>query len=97
MLRALGMQPAAIRALIGAEAGTAALAGCAVGVPVGLVMAFHRINVLRPLSVPNPPYPVDPGSLGPVLASVPGAAILATLAASAPVNRLNAMELLRDD
>ena len=96
-LRALGMQPAAIRALIGAEAATAAIAGCAIGVPVGLVMAFYLINVLRPLFVLNPPYLVDVGSSGLVLASVLGAALLATLGASALVNRLNAMELLRDD
>ena len=96
-LRALGMQPTAIRTLIGAEAGTAAIAGCVVGVPVGLVMAFYLINVLRPLFVLNPPYLVPPGSLGVVLASVLIAAAVAAVAASALVNRLDATELLRDD
>ena len=96
-LRALGMQPAAIRALIGAEAGTAALAGCVVGVPVGLAMAFYLINVLRPLFVLNPPYLVPPATLGLVLANVLVAAAVAAVAASALVNRLDATELLRDD
>ena len=96
-LRALGMQPTAIRTLIGAEAGTAAIAGCVVGVPVGLVMAFYLINVLRPLFVLNPPYLIPPGSLGLVLASVLIAAAVAAVAASALVNRLDATELLRDD
>ena len=96
-LRALGMRQAAIRVLIGAEAGVAAIAGCAVGVPVGLIMAFYLINVLRPLFVLSPPYLVDAGSVGLVLASVLVAAAMATLGASALVNRLNAMELLRDD
>ena len=96
-LRALGMQPAAIRALIGAEAGTAAIAGCAIGIPVGLVMAYYLINVLRPLFVLNPPYLVAPGPLALVLASVLVAAAGAAWAASALVNRLDATELLRDD
>ena len=96
-LRALGMQPRAIRSLIGAEAGTAAIAGCVVGVPVGLVMAFYLTRVLRPLFVLNPPYLIPPGSLGLVLASVLIAAAVAAVAASALVNRLDATELLRDD
>ena len=88
-LRALGMQPAAIRILIGAEAGTEALAGCVVDVPVGPVMAHYLTRVL------NPPYLVDVTSLGLVLASV--LAAVAADAASALVNRLDATELLRDD
>ena len=96
-LRALGMQPAAIRSLIGAEAATAALAGCLVGVPVGLIMAYYLINVLRPLFVLNPPYLVPAVTLGLVVASVLVAAMVAALAASVLVNRLDATELLRDD
>ncbi len=96
-LRALGMQHTAIQTLIMAEAGTAALAGCAIGIPVGLAMAFYLINVLRPLFVLNPPFLVSPGSLALVVGSVLAAAGFAALAASALVNRLNATELLRDD
>jgi Mg/Co/Ni transporter MgtE len=50
------MQPRSIRTLIGAEAGTAAAAGCCIGIAVGLVMAFYFINVLRPLFLLDPPY-----------------------------------------
>ena len=96
-LRALGMQPTAIRALIAAEAGTAALAGCGIGVPVGLVMAYYLINVLRPLFVLNPPYIVPVGSLGLVVGSILVAAAVTSLAASSMVNRLHATELLRDE
>ena len=84
-LRALGMQPAAIRTEIAAEAETAAMAGYAVGVPVGLVMASYLTRVLRPLFVLNPPFLVDIGSIGLVLASVLAAAVLPTFAASALV------------
>jgi putative ABC transport system permease protein len=96
-LRALGLHPAAIRGLIGAEAGTATLAGCAIGAPVGLIMAVYFINVLRPLFVLDPAYHLNLGSIAVIVVSVLGAALIAALAASALVNRLNAMELLRDD
>ena len=96
-LRALGMAPAAIRSLIAAEAGTAALAGCAIGVPIGLGMGWYLINVLRPLFVLNPPYIVPLGSLGMVVGSVLLAAAVTSLAASSLVNRLRATELLRDE
>ena len=96
-LRAQGMQPRAIRTLIGAEAGTAAVAGCAIGVPVGLVMAYYLINVLRPLFVLDPPYLVPLGSLSMIVGSVLVAALATSVAASSYVNQLRATELLRDD
>ena len=96
-LRALGMQPTAIRSLIAAEAGTAALAGCAIGVPVGLLMAYYLVNVLRPLFVLDPPYLVPFGSLGLVAASILAATAVTSLAASSLVNRMRATELLRDE
>ena len=96
-LRALGMRAAAIRSLIAAEAGSAALAGCAIGVPVGLVMAYYLINVLRPLFVLNPPYILPLGPLALVVGSILAAAAVTSLAASSLVNRLRATELLRDE
>jgi putative ABC transport system permease protein len=96
-LRAQGMEPRAIRTLIGAEAGTAAAAGCAVGLLVGLMMAFYFINVLRPLFILEPPYSVPPGSLGTMLGSVLATTVLTSVAASSLVNRLRASELLRDE
>jgi putative ABC transport system permease protein len=96
-LRAQGMQPRAIRLLIGAEAGTVAVTGCAVGVPVGLIMAFYLINVLRPLFVLNPPYIVPIGSLSIVVGSVLVATVVTSVTASLLVNQLRATELLRDE
>jgi predicted lysophospholipase L1 biosynthesis ABC-type transport system permease subunit len=89
-LRAQGMQPRAIRTLIGAEAGTVAVAGCCVGIPVGLIMAFYFINVLRPLFVLDPPYSVPLGSLSTVVGSVLAATVVTSVAASSLVNRLRA-------
>lgn len=96
-LRAQGLQPRAIRTLIGAEASTAAAAGCVVGVPVGLVMAFYLINVLRPLFVLDPPYLVPLGSLSTVVLSVLAATVVTSVVASSLVNQLRAIELLRDE
>lgn len=96
-LRAQGMQPRAIRTLIGAEAVTVAITGCSVGVPVGLVMAFYLINVLRPLFVLDPPYFVPLGSLSSIIGSVLVATAVTSVAASSLVNRLRATELLRDE
>lgn len=96
-LRAQGMQPRAIWTLIGAEAGTAAVSGCCVGVAVGLMMAFYFINVLRPLFILNPPYSVPLGSLSTVVGSVLAATVATSALASSLVNRLRATELLRDE
>ncbi|MCB8980156.1 MAG: ABC transporter permease [Ardenticatenaceae bacterium] len=96
-LRAQGMAPATIRALIGAEALTASVAGSVVGLLVGLVMAYYLINVLRPLFVLDPPYLVPFGSLGMVVGSVLAAALVTVAGASSLVNRLRAVELLRDE
>ncbi len=96
-LRAQGMQPRAIRTLIGAEAGTAAVAGCCVGIIGGLVMAFYFINVLRPLFLLDPPYSVPLGSLLRVVGSVLAAMVVTSVAASSLVNRLRVTELLRDE
>jgi ABC-type antimicrobial peptide transport system permease subunit len=96
-LKAQGMSARAIRALITAEAATAAIAGCLVGVGVGLLMAFYWINVLRPLFVLEPPYLVPFASMVGILGSVLVATFVASVAASSLVNRLSATELLRDE
>ena len=96
-LRAQGMQPGAIRRLIGAEAATVAVAGCAVGLSVGLIMAFYFINVLRPLFVLDPPFLVPLSSLSAILGSVLVATAVTSVAASSLVNQLRATELLRDE
>ena len=96
-LRALGMPPRAIRSLIAAEAATAAVAGCAIGVPVGLIMAYYLVNVLRPLFILDPPYLVPHASLGLVAASILTATAVTAMAASSLVNHMRATELLRDE
>ena len=83
--------------LIGAEAATATIAGSLVGVPVGVVMAYYFINVLRSLFVLNPPYIIPYGSIAIIVVSVIAAAIVTSVAASSLVNRLKATELLRDE
>jgi len=96
-LRAQGMLPRAIRTFIGAEAGTAAVAGCSVGVLVGLMMAYYFINVLSPLFVLKPLYVIPWLSLSAILGSVLATTVVTSIAASAVVNQLQAMELLRDE
>ena len=96
-LRAQGLQPRAIRALIAAEAGTVAVAGCVSGVAVGLVMGAYFIKVLRPLFVLTPPYHVPTGATLAVVASVLAATAVTSVAGSSLVNRLRATELLRDE
>ena len=63
-LRALGVQPAANRALIGAADAISANARCAVGLPVGRIVAHYLIKVLRPPFVLNPPFLLALGSVG---------------------------------
>ena len=96
-LRAQGLQPRSIRLLIGAEAGTAAVAGCLAGIVIGLVMAVYLIGVLRPLFVLAPPYEVPLGAISAIVASVLLATAITAVAASSLVNRLRATELLRDE
>ena len=96
-LKAQGMSSGVIRALIGAEALTATIAGVIIGIPVGLVMAYYFINVLRPLFILNPPYQIPFESLSIIVGSVIVTALITSAIASIAVNRLKATELLRDE
>ena len=96
-LKALGMRSAAIRAFIAAEAGSAVLAGCLIGLPVGLGMAWYFNNVLRGLFVLDPPFHVSLPDVGWLIGSTILAAAFVSVVASAIVNRLKATELLRDE
>ena len=96
-LRAQGMHQRTIRALIVAEASTVAVAGCAIGVVVGAVMAAYFVSVLRPLFILKPTLAVPVGLLATDVASVLIATLLASLAGTALVSRLRATELLRDE
>ena len=96
-LRAQGLQPRAIRALIAAEAATVAVAGCLSGAIVGLTMGAYLVRTLRPLFVLTPTMEVPIGATTTILASVLAATAITSLAASSLVNRLSATELLRDE
>ena len=96
-LRAQGMQPRMIRTFIVAEAGTVAILGCIIGLPVGFTMAFYFINVLRPLFILNPIYVIPTGSLSIIIGSIVIATTVTSIVASVLVNRLQATELLRDE
>jgi putative ABC transport system permease protein len=96
-LRAQGMAPRAIRALISAEAATVAVGGSICGVIVGLVMAVYFVNVLRPIFVLAPPFEVAASPIVAVVGSVLAATAVTSVAATSLVNRLRATELLRDE
>ena len=96
-LRAQGLQPGAIRALIAAEAATVAVAGCLSGALIGLTMGAYLVRTLRPLFVLTPTIEVPIGATTTILASVLAATAITSLAASSLVNRLSATELLRDE
>jgi hypothetical protein len=60
-------------------------------------MGYYFINVLRPLFVLPPEYVVPVMPLGAIVGSVLAATVLTSMAASAHVNHLQPMELLRDE
>lgn len=96
-LRAQGLEPRTIRALIGAEAATAAVGGVVLGVMVGAAMGFYFVTVLQPLFVLSPTYVLPLRAALTPTAIVLAATTLAALAASRLVNRLDPTELLRDE
>jgi putative ABC transport system permease protein len=96
-LRAQGLEARTILALIAAEASTVAIGGAIFGLLVGAGMGFYFVSVLRPLFVLSPDY-----SLPLAVAAVPVglvgiATLVASLAASRLVSRLDPTELLRDE
>ena len=96
-LRALGLEPRTIRALIAAESGTVAVIGVIAGLIVGAAMGFYFVTVLRPLFVLHPPYSLPGVALVLPAALVLGATVFATVIGSRLVNRLEPTELLRDE
>jgi putative ABC transport system permease protein len=96
-LRALGLEPRAVRTLIAAEAGTVAAAGALAGIIIGAVMGSYFVAVLRPLFVLDPDYRLPFATIITLLALVALTTIVTTLLASRLVNTLQPTELLRDD
>lgn len=96
-LRALGLEPRTIRALIAAEAGVVAITGTLAGLLIGYAMGYYFVAVLRPLFVLDPTYRISPGAMVPLLALVAVATAISTLVASRLVNTLQPTELLRDE
>jgi putative ABC transport system permease protein len=96
-LRAQGMHAGEIRSLLVMEAGGVVVLGCVVGLLVGGGMAFFLVNVLRPLFVLRPPIVLPATGIATLAALVLGVSLVASLAATALVNRLRPTELLRDE
>jgi putative ABC transport system permease protein len=96
-LRAQGMHAGEIRSLLVMEAGGVVVLGCVVGLLVGSCMAFFLVNVLRPLFVLRPPIVLPATGIATLAALVLGVSLVASLAATALVNRLRPTELLRDE
>jgi putative ABC transport system permease protein len=96
-LRAQGVRRGLIRSLLVFEAGGVAVVGGAVGVLVGVAMAYFLVRVLRPLFVLRPVGVIPAVDIATLTALVLGVSLLASLAATRLVNRLSATELLRDE
>lgn len=73
------------------------MAGAAAGLVVGGVMGYYFINVLRPLFVLTPRYTLPIIDVLTPVALVLAATVVATVAASRLVHRLEPTELLRDE
>ena len=96
-LRAQGLESRRIRLLILFEASFVAIAGTLAGIVVGLVMGAYFVAVLRPLFVLRPAVSIPAGGLAQPAVLILVATVVATVAASSMVNRLEPTELLRDE
>jgi putative ABC transport system permease protein len=95
-LRAQGMRAGEIRSLLVVEASGVTVFGCLTGLLVGSGMAYFLVNVLRPLFVLRPPVLIPATEVATLAVLVLGVSLVASLAATALVNRLPPTELLRD-
>ncbi len=96
-MRAQGVSPRAIRALIITEAAIVALGGCVAGVVVGAVMARYFVSTLRPLFILTPSLALAIAPTALVVGAVLVATLVTSIVGSSLVNRLRATELLRDE
>jgi putative ABC transport system permease protein len=95
-LRALGMRTAELRALVLGEAALVAACGVAAGLAVGAGVAVLLVRVLRPLFVLAPGLAVPIGDLALVAGLAGVATLIAAVAATALLARLQPAELLRE-
>jgi len=95
-LRAQGMRAGEIRSLLVVEASGVTVFGCLTGLLVGSGMAYFLVNALRPLFVLRPPVLIPATEVATLAVLVLGVSLVASLAATALVNRLPPTELLRD-
>ena len=96
-MRAQGLRAGEVRLLILLEAGGAAGLGCLAGLLVGGGMAYFLVRLLRPLFVLQPPTGFPAAEAARLTGLVLGAALIASLAATALIGRLRPTELLRDE
>lgn len=96
-LRAQGLSPRSIRALISAEAAAVAAAGSICGVALGIGVAYYFVKILRPLFTVGPQMSITLVAVVSIVAAVGVATAVTSLMGSSLVNRLRASELLRDE
>jgi ABC-type antimicrobial peptide transport system permease subunit len=96
-MRAQGLQSREIRALLVGETGAVTLSACAVGIVVGVGMAWLLVNVLRPLFVLTPTLVFPVGGVLALVLLILAATLACAFAASALIGRLKPTELLRDE
>jgi putative ABC transport system permease protein len=96
-LRAQGLERRRVRALILAEAAVVAACGTIGGLVVGVAMGYYFVAVLRPLFVLDPGIVVPAHSLLLSASLVVAATWISAGLGSRLVNRLDPIELLRED
>lgn len=95
-LRAQGIETGQLRLIILGESAIVAVAGTVSGLLVGTATGYLLVRVLRPLFILDPGVSLSPGDTATLAALVLGAALLASVAATAMISRLRPSELLRE-
>jgi putative ABC transport system permease protein len=97
-LRALGIRIRQLQALVIAESGLIAVVGLAIGMLVGLGMAYLYVQVLRPVfTLPPEQLSLPPAPLGILAGLVLFSMATSAILASGNLRRLKPMELLREE
>lgn len=95
-LRAQGMHPGELRALVLGEAAVVAVCGLVSGIAVGTGMAYLLVHVLRPLFVLDPVEVLPVADVATLATLALAATAASALTGTAILRRLKPMELLRE-
>jgi putative ABC transport system permease protein len=97
-LRALGIRIRQLQGLVIAESGLISLVGLAIGIMVGLGMAYMYVQVLRPVfTLPPERLSLPPEALGILAGLVLFSMATSAILASGRLRKLKPMELLREE